>query len=253
MQLQQLISVLDELLQPNLVKDYCHNGLQIEGKPKITKIVTGVTASLALINKAIELNADAILVHHGYFWKGESPEIIGMKKQRVAALLKHDISLLAYHLPIDVHPIYGNNKQLGDLLGLQDIQAVSSIEPKGIVMSGKLSQAMEHHSLLSVFKDKLGRDPISVGNKSNIKQLAWCTGGGQGFIDAVANQTEVTIDAFVSGEISEQTTHSAIEQNIDYFAIGHHASERYGVKAVGEYLASQYALDVTFVDIHNPA
>ncbi len=255
MLLNDLIHKLNKELASNEISDYCPNGLQVEGRSQVTKIITGVTASLALIEQAIECQADAILVHHGYFWKGESAIISGMKKQRIQRLLAHDISLIAYHLPIDVHPTLGNNAQLGKLLSLTEIKALATISPLGIVMTGKLPSRITHAELSGKLEHVFRRTITSVGSKPDILRIAWCTGGGQSFIDQVATQTQdgETIDAFISGEISEQTTHSAREQNIDFFAAGHHATERYGVKAVGQWLADNYALDVEFVDIDNPA
>lgn len=251
----QLLSTLNTLLSPETVKDYCPNGLQIEGRNDIQHIVTGVTASQALIDKAIELKADAILVHHGFFWKNEDYAIVGMKKRRISSLLQHDINLFAYHLPLDVHPSLGNNAQLGALLGLQNISALEGIMPNGIVMWGELPHTMSYHQFSMHLQTTLGRASINVANREQIRWIAWCTGGGQGYIDEVAavNSGAVTIDAFISGEISEQTTHSARELGIDYFAAGHHATERYGVKALGEYLQAEYDLRVSFVDIDNPA
>lgn len=252
MLLQQLTQRLNELLDPVQMHDYCPNGLQVEGCQNVSKIVTGVTASEALIDAAIEAKADLILVHHGYFWKGESPTIIGMKKKRLQKLLAHNISLLAYHLPIDVHPELGNNKQLGLQLGCIDIFPHPDISPKGIVMLGDLENSLDTQQLCSLISDKLDRKALSVGTSNSIKTLAWCTGGGQSYIDQVANGS-IVVDGYISGEISEQTTHSAIEQNMVYVAAGHHATERYGVKAVGGWLAQEYNLDVQFIDIHNPA
>lgn len=252
---KQLLSSLNSLLSPHLLKDYCPNGLQVEGKDEINHIVTGVTASQALIERAIELQADAILVHHGYFWKNEAYPIVGIKKRRIAALLEHDINLIAYHLPLDVHPVFGNNAQLGRLLGLTDIEALEGIQPEGIVMQGRLPSAMTGEQFSQHLSQVLARDIVSVSNHKIIQQVAWCTGGGQGYIEDVASaQSEsLTIDAFISGEISEQTTHSARELNIDFFAAGHHATERYGVKSLGEHLSSEFDLKVSFVDIDNPA
>lgn len=251
---EELSSLLNSLLSPNLIKDYCPNGLQIEGKEKILRLVTGVTASQALIDKAIELGADAILVHHGFFWKNEDYRIVGIKKRRIGALLQHDINLFAYHLPLDVHAVHGNNAQLGKVLGLSDIQPLAHIQPNGIVMTGELTKAMTHNEFSEHLTNSLHRQCMPVARKQAIKKVAWCTGGGQSYIDEIANFAgDLGIDAFISGEISEQTTHSARELDIDYFAAGHHATERYGVKALGEFLAQNHALDVSFVDIDNPA
>lgn len=248
--LPDLISYLDQHLSSQLIKDYCPNGLQVEGKKEINTIVTGVTASEALIDAAIEHQADAILVHHGYFWKGESQVITGMKKARIGKLLANDISLITYHLPIDVHPEHGNNAQLAKLLGIKNVTAVESISPKGVLMQGELESPMTAEMFGKKITTALQRAPmISSVRNQLIETIGWCTGGGQGYIDKAA---ELGLDAFLTGEASEQTIHSSREQNIDFFAAGHHATERYGVKAVGEYIAEQLDLNVVFVDIHNP-
>jgi len=251
-QRSQLVNRLNELLKPHLVNDYCPNGLQVEGSENVSRIVTGVTASMALIDQAITQDADTILVHHGYFWKGETPALVGMKQKRIKKLLAHNINLFAYHLPIDIHPQLGNNVQLGKILGLHNIQAVNSISPIGIVMQGELSEAQSLSQICERVQSSLARKPMSIdAGEHLVKKLAWCTGGGQNYIDQLVDQG---IDAFLSGEISEQTVHSAREQNIHYISAGHHATERYGVKAVGEWLASEYNdLHVAFVDVENPA
>jgi len=246
----ELVNYLDELLDSKQIKDYCPNGLQVEGKSKINKIVTGVTASEALIDKAIEQDADAILVHHGYFWKGEAYPITGMKKNRLAKLIKNDINLLAYHLPIDVHAELGNNAQIGRLLELSNVRASQAFSPEGIVMVGEFEQALTLSAISELVTEKLDRAPLTVNARENkIKTIAWCTGGGQGYIDQVA---QLGVDAFLTGEASEQTIHSSRELGIDFIAAGHHATERYGVKTVGEHLAKRFDLNVEFVDIHNP-
>lgn len=253
----KLLSIIEEQLDSQAIKDYSPNGLQVEGSNVIRKIITGVTATQALIDCAIEKGADTILVHHGYFWKGEASVITGMKKQRLAKLLAHDINLVAYHLPLDIHPQLGNNAQLGKMLGLRDVKIVPDLKPHGIVMYGDLPHSLSHQAVNDRLSDILmPNHVVSVGHGENIRRLAWCTGGGQSFIDQVASisvQHSLDIDAFVSGEISEQTTHSALEQGIDFFAAGHHATERYGIKALGEWLSQNYDLNVEFVDIDNPA
>lgn len=245
-----LVNYLDLLLNARLIKDYCPNGLQVEGKEEIKKVVTGVTASEALIDAAIAQNADAILVHHGYFWKGESYPIVGMKKNRIAKLIKHDISLIAYHLPIDVHGELGNNAQLGKLLGVSNIRPAQSFSPEGIIMLGDYEQVTPLTKVAQDLHQSLQREPLVSGARSlDVKTVAWCTGGGQSYIDQVA---ELGVDLFVTGEASEQTIHSSRELGIDFISAGHHATERYGVKSVGEHLANEFGLEVEFVDIHNP-
>ena len=249
MQRREFNQLLNTLLKPETINDFCPNGLQVEGKDEIRTIVTGVTASQALIDAAIENNADAILVHHGYFWKGESQPITGMKKRRVAALLAKDINLFAYHLPLDIHPEMGNNAQLAQLL---DIEIEAGLEPvnNSVAMKGRLKTPLTGSEFADKINQVLNRAPLtSLVRTGKIETIALCTGGGQGYIDLAAEQG---LDAYLTGEASEQTIHSSREQNIDFFAAGHHATERYGIKALGELLAEQYGFDVTFIDIDNP-
>jgi dinuclear metal center YbgI/SA1388 family protein len=249
---QQLDSLLIELLQTERIRDYCPNGLQVEGKQHIKRIVTGVTASQALLDAAIEAGADAILVHHGYFWKSEAAVVTGMKKKRLQALLAHDINLFAYHLPLDVHPLLGNNAQLGKLLNITAITPLSSVEPLGVVMQGELAKPILLTSLAQTLQQLLGRNVLvhDAGDNHLVHKLAWCTGGGQGYIEQAA---AAGADLFISGEVSEQTIHVSRELGIHFIAAGHHATERYGIKALGEYLSANYPLEVTFIDIDNPA
>lgn len=247
----QFEALLNATLSPQLIKDYCPNGLQVEGRKEIKKIVTGVTASKALIEEAIKMNADAILVHHGYFWKGENEAIRGMKGERIRQLIKNDINLFAYHLPLDIHPELGNNAQLAQLL---EIEVEGGLEghPQSVAMFGRLEKEMTGAELAQRIATVLNREPLHIEPEladKKILRVGWCTGGGQDFIELAASQG---MDAFISGEISERTTYSARELNIHYFAAGHHATERYGIKALGEWLAEQHGFDVTFIDIDNP-
>ncbi|MDQ2163386.1 MULTISPECIES: Nif3-like dinuclear metal center hexameric protein [Vibrio] len=246
----KLEALLNQKLNPQLIKDYCPNGLQVEGRTEIKKIVTGVTASQALIEQAIERNADALLVHHGYFWKSEPESIRGMKGHRIRALIRNDINLYAYHLPLDIHPELGNNKLLADLLGIH-VDGGLEGHPQSVAMFGHFEQALTADELSQRIEQALQRRPLHVDPSSNriIKTVGWCTGGGQDYVDLAAQHG---LDAFISGEISERTTYSAREQNIHYFSAGHHATERYGVKALGEWLASEYGFEVEFIDINNP-
>ncbi|WP_377109356.1 Nif3-like dinuclear metal center hexameric protein [Pseudoalteromonas sp. R86517] len=249
MQRREFNQLLDDILKPHTIKDFCPNGLQVEGKNEIRTIVTGVTASQALIDAAIEKKADAVLVHHGYFWKGESQPITGMKKRRIGALLAHDINLFAYHLPLDIHPVIGNNAQLANLL---DIEIETGLEPvtNSVAMKGRLKTPLTGSEFANKIAKVLNREPLrSVVRDEKINTIALCTGGGQGYIDLAAEQG---IDAYLTGEASEQTIHSSREQNIDFFAAGHHATERYGIKALGELLAKEHGFDVSFIDIDNP-
>jgi dinuclear metal center YbgI/SA1388 family protein len=252
LQRQQLTSLLAELLQTERVRDYCPNGLQVEGKPEITRIVTGVTASQALLDAAISWGADAVIVHHGYFWKNEASVVTGMKKKRLQALLAHDINLFAYHLPLDIHPQLGNNAQLARLLQAVSVTPLSTVEPVGVVMQGELSEPKSLDQLAELLRQQLGRQVLvhDSGTNRPVHKIAWCTGGGQGYIEQAA---AAGADVFISGEVSEQTIHVSRELDIHFIAAGHHATERYGVKALGEYLSANYPLEVKFIDIDNPA
>lgn len=242
---------LSDLLKADAIKDFCPNGLQVQGKKNIQNIVTGVTACQALIDQAIEKKADALLVHHGFFWKNESPTITGMKYNRIKALIEHDINLLAYHLPLDVHPELGNNAQLAKRLSIEVTGLVEEHNLFSVVMKGQLQKPMAGNKFAQLISQQLQRECLHIPAFSNkeIKTVAWCTGGGQNYIALAAEQG---IDAFITGEASEQTTHVANEMDIHFFAAGHHATERYGAKALGEYLAQQFSLNVEFVDINNP-
>jgi len=247
----ELLQLLNNKLESGRVRDYCPNGLQVEGKAQVRKILTGVTASQALLHRAVAEQADAVLVHHGYFWKSEASEITGMKKRRLQTLLQHDISLFAYHLPLDIHPELGNNAQLGALLGFQNISALASVEPVGVVRQTQLAEALTLADVVARLQQQLQR-PVFAHDAGigEIRHIAWCTGGGQGYIDAAA---AAGAQLFISGEVSEQTIHSANELGIHFIAAGHHATERYGVKALGEWLAAQMDVEVVFTDIYNPA
>jgi len=248
---QELINYLDRLLQPDQFNDYAPNGLQVEGTDNIHKVVTGVTASQALIDRAIECEADVLLVHHGYFWRNEASPLVGIKKRRIKALMDHDINLIGYHLPLDCHPELGNNAQLGKLMGWlpDDHMQASGVSGLGLYATlPALSSGVEVQCHLS---QVLGREALHIDIPGKlIKRIGWCTGGAQGMIEqAVA----LGLDAYVSGEISESTVHIARENRVHYFAAGHHATERYGAKALALHLQQELGLDCEFVDIPNPA
>ncbi|MCT8862331.1 Nif3-like dinuclear metal center hexameric protein [Shewanella xiamenensis] len=245
----ELTQYLADFLRISAFKDYAPNGLQVEGKADIRTIVTGVTACQALIDEAIRLKADAILVHHGFFWKSEPEVIIGMKQRRIKALLAHDINLFGYHLPLDAHPMLGNNAVLGRKLGIIDAEAVEDVA-QGLVWRGKLDLPVSASEFAATLDEVLGRAPLHIGESSDeIQYLAWCTGGAQDYIDVAAS---LGVDAFISGEVSERTFHSAVEQGIHYYAAGHHATERFGIEALGRHLAREFNLVHHFVDIANP-
>lgn len=250
MQRDTLLQTLDAWLNTNEISDYCPNGLQVEGAERIQHIVTGVTASQALIEAAIAANADTILVHHGYFWKGEAQPIVGMKARRIGALLKHNMNLVAYHLPLDIHPQLGNNAQLLQRLGASAVSAAAP-SPSGILLLGKLAQQYTGAEFAAHLEQAVQRKLVaSEQNEKPIQRVAVCTGGGQNFIEQAVL---AGADAFITGEVSEQTIHVARECGIQFFAAGHHATERYGVKALGERITTEFGIATTFIDIDNPA
>lgn len=251
MKLIELEAYLHELLEVSQFKDYAPNGIQVQGKEVIQKVLLGVTASQALLDRAVEKQVDAVIVHHGYFWKGESSPITGIKYQRIKTLINHDMSLLAYHLPLDAHPDLGNNAQLAKLLNIDILRGLDVGPSPSIVMAGQVEQALSLSELALRVERQLQRAPILIsGGLHLIKNVAICTGGGQDYIELAAAQG---MDAFISGEISERTTHLARELGIHYISAGHHATERYGVKALAEHLAHEFEIDVEFIDIDNPA
>lgn len=245
--INELTHYTQQLLQVERFKDYCPNGLQVEGKAGIRKIVTGVTASMALLEAAHKKDADLILVHHGYFWKNEDARVVGIKRNRLAFLLQNNINLLAYHLPLDAHATLGNNVQLGRVLG---VGVKGYVGASGLVAYGELLKPMPLQLFATHVEVALNRTPMVIGAAQKmVKNIAWCTGAAQGYFeDAIA----LGVDVFISGEISEQTTHFSQESGVAYIAAGHHATERYGVQALGEHLAERFGLQHEFVDIKNP-
>jgi dinuclear metal center YbgI/SA1388 family protein len=247
MELNRLVSELANFLQVVRFQDYCPNGLQVEGRPEVRRIVTGVTASQALIDAAIEADADAILVHHGYFWRGEPAEITGIKRKRLKQLLTHDISLLAYHLPLDAHTEVGNNVQLAKVLGWP---LVRYLDDKNMLPMTALPQAVSLAQLGEHISRQLGRQVQLLGDpQQQVRTVAWCTGAAQSYI-----QQAVTagVDVFVSGEVSEQTWHTVQETATAYIAAGHHATERYGIQALGQWLAENHQIEHIYIEVENP-
>ena len=244
---KELIHYTQQLMQVDCFKDYCPNGLQVEGKFEVSKIVTGVSASMSLLEAAQQVNADLVLVHHGYFWRNEDARVVGIKRNRLAFLLKHDINLAAYHLPLDAHPQLGNNMQLGRVLGIDVLEYAGA---SNIVAYGYLNQPTKLIDLAQHIQTSLQRVPLVIGDPNQlVRKVAWCTGAAQNYIDVAI---DLGADAFISGEISEQTTHQAMESGVSYIAAGHHATERYGVQALGEHLAEKFNLQHEFIDINNP-
>lgn len=246
----ELLAYLDETLEPGRFKDYCPNGLQVAGTDQVETIISGVTASEAFIKAAIEADADAILVHHGYFWRGEDPCITGIKQRRLKLLLENNINLLAYHLPLDAHSTLGNNVQLAETLGLEIDGRISGTGDPAIGLCGCIPEPMTVSSFTEHVQQRLSREPLVIqGHDRPITTIGWCTGAAQGYLQQAA---ELGLDLFLSGEISEPTVHMARELGINYMAAGHHATERYGVQAVGQALAQRFNIRHHFIDIDNP-
>ncbi|KEI36032.1 Nif3-like dinuclear metal center hexameric protein [Allofrancisella frigidaquae] len=248
MHFKELEKFLNDYFEINAYKDYAPNGLQIQGSKNIKKVITGVTACQALIDEAIYENADAIIVHHGYFWKGEDYPITGIKYQRIAKLIKNGIHLFAYHLPLDGHREIGNNVLLAQKLNLENISFFDTgVKPDiSVIADCNLDLA----SFSKLIAKILGREPLVINTKSSNKKVAICTGGAQDFIEYAYNAGATT---FISGEISERTPHIARELGINYIAAGHHATEKEGVKAIANLLEERLNLEAKFVDINNPA
>lgn len=247
---QALAKWCDDYLKINEFKDYCPNGLQVDADTPIQKIVTGVTATQNLIEVAVQQNADAILVHHGYFWKGEPEPLTGMKGKRIRTLLQNKISLLAYHLPLDAHPDIGNNAVLAKQL---DLEIIGGLYPDEKNPVGNIAQCepIAIEDFIAKVSEKLQREPTHISaNQTEITKVGICTGGAQ---DMIQQAAAMGCQLYLSGEISERTTHSARELGIDYLACGHHATEIGGIKALGEKVAATLGLEVTFVDDPNPA
>lgn len=248
--LDDIVTYSNDLLAHYKIKDYCPNGLQVGGKQDIKKIISGVSASQELLDAAIGMQADLILVHHGFFWQREDPCLTGIKYKRISTLIKNNVGLLAYHLPLDADDKLGNNVQLANELGIKvdSIHQVDGGAP--ILFSGHLPQPVSVADWCLELEKKLNRAPLAVGNlEQNIQTIAWCTGGAQDFIEDAA---DLGVDAYLSGEISERTTHIARETGLTYISAGHHATERYGVQALGAALAEKFALQHSFIDIDNP-
>lgn len=246
----ELVAYCDIFLETGAYQDYTPNGLQVAGAETVATLVSGVTASEALIEAAIELRADALLVHHGWFWRGEEPRVIGMKQRRLKRLLCADINLIAYHLPLDGHATLGNNVLLGERLGFRQHGRFGSGPGGGIACHGELTASLSAETLSAQLAAVLGRAPLWLpGGSQPIRRIGWCSGAAQDYLPQAAS---LGLDAFISGEASERTFHEARELGIHYFAAGHHATERYGVAALGEHLAQKYGLTHHYVEIANP-
>lgn len=249
MQTQDLIEHLNVYLNAASFKDYAPNGLQVEGKPEIRRIVLGVSASQALVDHACSIEADCILVHHGWFWRGERPEVVGMKQRRLKALLAHDINLIAYHLPLDAHGEVGNNAEIARVLGLE-------IEERGgdreLLFIGRPKEgAVKTEAFVARVAEAFGGIRVRVGETDGeIRRVGWCSGAAQ---DELIEAASHGCNVYISGEISERTTYEARENGILYLACGHHATETLGIRALGRHLKSQWPeLEISWFDDENP-
>lgn len=247
MELLELVNYTGQLLEVSRFRDYCPNGLQVEGRRNVRRIVTGVSASMALLAAAAEKQADAILVHHGWFWKSDEARVTGVRKKRLAYLLERDISLLAYHLPLDAHPELGNNACLGQLL---DLEIRGWFGEQGIAAVGEWRGAGDLRAFAMLVESRLARKPLVIGDLSRpARRVAWCSGAAQ---DYLSQAVELGVDVYLTGEISEHSVHLARESGVAFVAAGHHATERYGIKALGEYLAATCGVACQFLDLDNP-
>ncbi len=248
--LQEILQWCNDTLKTPEFKDYAPNGLQIEGKTEVKKILCAVTASQDAINAAIAQQADLLLVHHGYFWKGEPYPITGMRGKRIKTLIQNDISLVAYHLPLDSHPTLGNNAAIADILELEIFEALDASERHPIGNIGYLKQALSPDAFKEMLTERLGFETIHLpANKASIQKVGFCTGAAQDFISKAAEQN---CDAYISGEVSERTYYEAKELDVHYYACGHHATERYGVQRLGQAISEQFNLEYSYFELNNP-
>jgi len=247
MEVKYLLDYTGQLLEVARFRDYCPNGLQVEGRSQIRTLVSGVSASQALLEAAAAAGADAILVHHGWFWKSDEARVVGIRRQRLKFLLEREINLIAYHLPLDAHPQLGNNAQLAQRLGFN---IENWFGEQQIGAYGTLQTPVVLQALCTNVEQALQRRPLAIGEpQREIRRIAWCSGGAQNYL---AQAIELGVDAFLTGEVSEHTVHLARESGVAFIAAGHHATERYGVQALGEHLAAQFGLTHRFLDIDNP-
>ena len=249
-QLSEIIQWCDTTLKAHEFKDYAPNGLQIEGRHEVKKILCAVTASQSAIEAAISAGADLLLVHHGYFWKGEAYPITGMRGRRIKSLIQNDISLVGYHLPLDSHPTLGNNAAIADILELEKIEALDPTERNPIGNIGYLKNAMTPEAFKAYVSERLGFDALHLpAQKNTIQKVGFCTGGAQ---DYIAKAAALDCDAYISGEVSERTFYQAKELGVHYFACGHHATERYGVQRLAQAIAKQFSIEAEYFELNNP-
>ncbi|MCX7628410.1 MAG: Nif3-like dinuclear metal center hexameric protein [Methylophilaceae bacterium] len=247
MEINRLLDYTGQLLDVGRFRDYCPNGLQVGGRRQVHTLVSGVSACEALLKAAVQVGADAVLVHHGWFWKSEDARVVGIKRNRIKLLLEHDINLIAYHLPLDAHPELGNNAQLAVKLGFE-IQGWFADQQ--IAAYGEMTEPCTLKQLSMRIARVLRRTPLVIGNPgATMHRIAWCSGAAQDLLEQAA---ELGVDVFLTGEVSERTFHLARETGVAFIAAGHHATERYGIQALGDYLAERFGLDHHFIDIENP-
>ncbi|MFK7829163.1 MAG: Nif3-like dinuclear metal center hexameric protein [Congregibacter sp.] len=248
--LSTLVSHCSKELNSDSFDDYCPNGLQVQGKGRVQKLAAAVTANQSVLDEAVDWGADALLVHHGYFWRGEAQPIVAMKRRRLGTLLGADMSLLAYHLPLDAHPVLGNNARFGSLLGIQSPAPLAPGDARAVGNIGTLPAPVTLATLSESVHALTSRVPQLIGSESRVvSRIAWCTGAAQGYLEQAA---ACGADVYISGEISEPTVHASRELDIAYLAAGHHATERYGVQALAAALAGEFDLEWTFIDCDNP-
>jgi dinuclear metal center YbgI/SA1388 family protein len=242
-----LDAYLEQYLEIAKFRDYSPNGLQVEGRASVVRLVTGVTASVALLEAAIAADADAVLVHHGYFWRGEDARIVGTRRRRIGLLIAHDINLYGFHLPLDAHPEVGNNAMLATVLGFR---IEGRFGEQDIGHFGELDRSAALGELAARVAERLKRDPLVIGDAARpVKRVAWCTGAAQGYLE---DAVRLGVDVYLTGEVSEHTVHLARESGVAFIAAGHHATERYGVEALGAHLAARFGIEHRFIDIDNP-
>ncbi len=248
--LTEIIQWCDQTLSASAFKDYAPNGLQIEGNTEVNKILCAVSASQTAVDAAIAQGADLLLVHHGYFWKGEAYPITGMRGKRIKALIKNDISLVGYHLPLDSHPSLGNNAAIADLLELERIEALDPSERHPIGNIGYLKQPMNPEQFKAFVSEKLGFDAIHLpADKTEIFKVGFCRAGAQDYIHKAAAQH---CDDYITGEVSERTFYEAQELNVHYYACGHHATEKYGVQRLAKAISEQFNIEYSYYELNNP-
>ncbi len=248
MERAQLVTRVNELMEIDRFEDYCPNGLQVEGREEVRSIVTAVTASIHAVEAAVERNAELLLVHHGLFWKGEDPRVVGPRRKRLKLLLENEINLVAYHLPLDAHPELGNNAQWAQSLGCS---VEGTLESAELVCWCELDEPLGAEELAERVAAGLGgRLPLVInGRQRPLKRIGWCSGGAE---DYVVHAAEAGLDAYLTGEVSERSYHEAMEREICFFSCGHHATERSGVQALGGWINQEFGLEHHFVDEPNP-